>query len=435
MPLSGRPNFGRWQLSDSPGTPHRTAPDFLDLSPLIPGAFHHSTPLYNPLNTPLLLPGSPLSPLTPSSSSTSSPDLVTQFNPLPAPNPNHTRVYSPAPPLATTCTPPAMSTNTPHPSQTPENVLRALNTPILFQGKIIAELPRFLEDVGILADQAQLDHTGKIRTAICYAALDKAKLWETLELATAIPADWANFVTTVKQLYPGCEGADRYYHSDLHNLMQEYCVKPMKNREELGEYHRKFQKVAAHLISTDKLSVNERDLLFLDGLPHTLTVPVRARLQYKMPDVHPSDPYPMASTLEAMNFSPSVFWAERMTLHKATGLSPYFMAHGVEPLFPFDLAQATFLVPLPKSDSLNTTALITFCARQLQKRCEDIDSIRKKVLKSHFQSIKQFEQTFKNHIKDYNFMPRSLVLMRNTRVEKELNRKTKPCYLGPMLVI
>ncbi|KIJ06963.1 hypothetical protein PAXINDRAFT_19832 [Paxillus involutus ATCC 200175] len=171
-----------------------------------------------------------------------------------------------------------------------------------FQGKIIAKLPRFLEDVGILADQAQLDHAGKIRAAIRYATLDEAELWETLESATAVPADWANFVTAVKQLYPGCEGADRYYRSDLHNLVQEYCVKAMKNREELGEYHRKFQKVAAHLISTDKLSVNERDLLFLDGLPHALAVPVRARLQYKVPDVHPSDPYPMASTLEAANF-------------------------------------------------------------------------------------------------------------------------------------
>ncbi|KIJ11777.1 hypothetical protein PAXINDRAFT_84032, partial [Paxillus involutus ATCC 200175] len=65
----------------------------------------------------------------------------------------------------------------------------------------------------------------------------------------------------------------------------------------------------------------------------------------------------------------------------------------------------------------------------------DIDSIREKVLKSRFQSIKQFEQMFKNRIKDYNFAPGSLVLVRNTRVEKELNRKTKPCYLGPMLVI
>ncbi|KIK73468.1 hypothetical protein PAXRUDRAFT_178353 [Paxillus rubicundulus Ve08.2h10] len=97
-----------------------------------------------------------------------------------------------------------------------------------FLGKVTAELPRFLEDVGILADQAQLDDAGKIRAAIRYAALDEAELWETLDSAAAVPAVWADFVTAVKQLYPGCEGADQYYRSDLHNLVQEYQVKPMK---------------------------------------------------------------------------------------------------------------------------------------------------------------------------------------------------------------
>jgi transposase InsO family protein len=42
----------------------------------------------------------------------------------------------------------------------------------------------------------------------------------------------------------------------------------------------------------------------------------------------------------------SVFWAEHVTIQKVMGLSPYFMMHGVEPIFPFDLAEATFLAPL-----------------------------------------------------------------------------------------
>jgi len=44
----------------------------------------------------------------------------------------------------------------------------------------------------------------------------------------------------------------------------------------------------------------------------------------------------------------SVFWVEHVTIQKATGLSPYFMMHGVEPIFPFDLAEATFLAPLKR---------------------------------------------------------------------------------------
>ena len=36
---------------------------------------------------------------------------------------------------------------------------------------------------------------------------------------------------------------------------------------------------------------------------------------------------------------------------------------------------------------------------------------------------------------DYNFSPGRLVLLRNTRIKIELNRKTKPCYLGPYVVV
>jgi transposase InsO family protein len=71
----------------------------------------------------------------------------------------------------------------------------------------------------------------------------------------------------------------------------------------------------------------------------------------------------------------SVFWAECVTILKATGLSPYFMVHGVEPRFPFNLSEATFLVPAPDSDTISRAALIAWRARQLQKHLEDINTI------------------------------------------------------------
>ncbi|KIK78665.1 hypothetical protein PAXRUDRAFT_101518, partial [Paxillus rubicundulus Ve08.2h10] len=135
----------------------------------------------------------------------------------------------------------------------------------------------------------------------------------------------------------------------------------------------------------------------------------------------------------------SIFWAEQVTIIKSTGLSPYFITHGIQTwiltLFPFDLSKATYLVLLPDMVPLSTTGLITWHAHQLQKQQEDLDAICSKVLKAHFLSIKQFEETFKNQIKDYNFPPGSLVLIWNSRVEKELNQKTKPQYMGPMIVL
>jgi len=39
--------------------------------------------------------------------------------------------------------------------------------------------------------------------------------------------------------------------------------------------------------------------------------------------------------------APSVFWAERVSIQESIGYSPYFLAHGVEPLFPFDCKGTT----------------------------------------------------------------------------------------------
>jgi hypothetical protein len=52
----------------------------------------------------------------------------------------------------------------------------------------------------------------------------------------------------------------------------------------------------------------------------------------------------------------AVFWAERITTHKALGHSTYYIAHGVKPLLPFDLAKATYMV-LPQS-TMTTTELV-----------------------------------------------------------------------------
>ena len=129
----------------------------------------------------------------------------------------------------------------------------------------------------------------------------------------------------------------------------------------------------------------------------------------------------------------SVFWAERVTILKSCGLSPYYMVHGVEPLFPFDITEATFLVSLPEQEAFSATDLVAWRARQLQKRVDDLAGMEEKILKARYRSAKEFEDS--HRIKDFDFAVGSLVLVRNSRVEVELNRKTKPRYLGPMIVL
>ena len=102
-----------------------------------------------------------------------------------------------------------------------------------------------------------------------------------------------------------------------------------------------------------------------------------------------------------------------MTVLRSTSLSPYFMVHGVEPLFPFDLAEATFLVPPPDIEPLSSSRLIAWRARQLQKHQEDLESIREHVLKARFESVKHFKAACKNWIKDFDFQAGSLLLVQN----------------------
>jgi hypothetical protein len=74
----------------------------------------------------------------------------------------------------------------------------------------------------------------------------------------------------------------------------------------------------------------------------------------------------------------------------------YYIAHGVEPLLPFDLAEPTYMVPL--QSAMSTTELIVLRAHQLQKRPEDLDTIRDCVIKAHFTSIHQFKKKYTNTI-------------------------------------
>jgi hypothetical protein len=111
------------------------------------------------------------------------------------------------------------------------------------------------------------------------------------------------------------------------------------------------------------------------------------------------------------------------------------MVHGVEPNSTFDLTEGTFLVVLPDQETFSTTDLVVWQVCQLQKRQQDLNDIKEKVLKVRYQSIRNFEQHYHCSIVDYNFKPGAYVLVCNSKVEYELSRKTKLCYLGPMIVV
>jgi hypothetical protein len=131
--------------------------------------------------------------------------------------------------------------------------------------------------------------------------------------------------------------------------------------------------------------------------------------------------------------APHAFWADRVTTRKSTGHTPFYMVHGVEPLLPFDITLSTFLTP-NLCHPLSTIDLIAICTRQLEKRDADLAAIHDNILCSCFASALQFERSYENVIRDYNFQPGALVLVRNSALETDLGKKNKLRYFGPMVV-
>ena len=130
----------------------------------------------------------------------------------------------------------------------------------------------------------------------------------------------------------------------------------------------------------------------------------------------------------------TVFWAERITVRRRMGCSPYFVVTGSHPLIPLDITEATYLQPPPDS-VLSTTDLIARRAIALQKRSAHLSRLHSTVYKARLKAARRFEKKHSKTIQDYDFQRGDLVLLRNTAIEKALNRKMRPRYTGPMIVI
>lgn len=133
-------------------------------------------------------------------------------------------------------------------------------------------------------------------------------------------------------------------------------------------------------------------------------------------------------------FFPQVVWADRITIRRGLGCSPYFAVCGAHPVTPLDIEEATWLVEYP-GGILSTGELIGLRARALAKHTYHIDEMRARVDEEKRRAVRRYEEEYKYTIKDFNFEPGDLVLVRNTTVEKSLNTKMATRYMGPMIVI
>lgn len=129
-----------------------------------------------------------------------------------------------------------------------------------------------------------------------------------------------------------------------------------------------------------------------------------------------------------------IMWSDRITIRKRFGCSPFFMVTGAHPVLPLDLIEATWLVKLP-GRVLTDEELIGYRAKALAKHRDHVEEMRRRVDKSKRDALVRYERDHLHTIQDLNFKPGDLVLVRNTKIESNLDKKMKARYNGPMIVI
>jgi len=84
---------------------------------------------------------------------------------------------------------------------------------------------------------------------------------------------------------------------------------------------------------------------------------------------------------------------------------------------------------------MTSEELLSLRIRQLEKRPDDFHDAFTTLQKTRLRSKAQFEKRYTRRLFKSSYQPGDLVLVRNSQVEKELDRKSKPRYLGPFEVV
>lgn len=128
------------------------------------------------------------------------------------------------------------------------------------------------------------------------------------------------------------------------------------------------------------------------------------------------------------------FFADRITTRRVTGFSPFYLLHGVEPVLPFDLTEATFMVTGYRY-RMKTSDLLALRMRQLDKREDDLERAAAAIRRSRLVSKDRFEKRFAHRLRKKPLKKGDLVLVRNSKErDTDLPSKSAPRYFGPFRI-
>src|SRR5258708_17467483 len=127
-------------------------------------------------------------------------------------------------------------------------------------------------------------------------------------------------------------------------------------------------------------------------------------------------------------------WADRITVKRNTGYSPYYLLYGQHLLLPFDVVDRTFHV-LEWQTVTNTAELLALRIQQLDQRNSLLVEAREKNFQSRAKAIDAYHQRHADRMKQGEYAIGELVLVYNEALENRMNSKGALRWRGPYAVV
>ncbi|KAH9018553.1 hypothetical protein EDB84DRAFT_1276122, partial [Lactarius hengduanensis] len=166
------------------------------------------------------------------------------------------------------------------------------------------EIERYFADLELLLDNHTVAADGERKqAAVRYLkAVRTEKLWKTTPAFNDTTKTYAEFRADILKLYPGASDDCTYTMQDLDAVVGECAGIGIFSASDLGDYNHQFLLITHYLISKNHMSTAEQSRAFLRGVRPDLSQRIMQRLQLKMPDHMPDDPYDLGDIYDAANF-------------------------------------------------------------------------------------------------------------------------------------
>jgi hypothetical protein len=127
-------------------------------------------------------------------------------------------------------------------------------------------------------------------------------------------------------------------------------------------------------------------------------------------------------------------WADRVTVKRNTGYTPYYLLYGQHPLMPFDVRDKTFhSLDWP---SIHTTEeLLALRIIQLSKRDELLDEAVKANYKARLKAADAFNQKHAARMDTGEYNPGEWVIVYNEALDNQHGSKGSPKWFGPFIIV